>query len=115
MAVNGGKRPNSGRKPGSTNKVLPEIKQILIDGIKPYLQNLPALLDALEPKDKVDAIIEILPYVCTKFAPQQVDEYGNSPSNNGEQQFTISVKPVDYRLAATEITEGSESDSETSS
>jgi len=55
-----------GRQKGTPNKVGSELKLIISELLEKELQNLPTLLDALEPKDKAQLLVKLLPYCIAK-------------------------------------------------
>lgn len=61
-----GIRNNNGRPKGSLNKTSAETKEILQSIVSKELDNLEELLNKLEPKEKIDAIIKLLPYVIPR-------------------------------------------------
>lgn len=63
-----------GRQKGTPNKVSGTVKEMINQAISNELQNLPKLLTQLEPKDKAEFIIKVLPYVLPKIAPVEVDK-----------------------------------------
>lgn len=48
-----------------------DIKERLKDVIDREIENLPALLEKLPPQDRVEAILEILPYALPKLKPEK--------------------------------------------
>jgi len=67
--------PN-GRPAGTPNKLTKELRTVLKDFIFDELEALPAKLDELDTKDRIEIIIKIMPYVLPK-----VD---NVKGDNGE-------------------------------
>ena len=47
---------------------------MLSDSVANELQSLPDLLNQLEPKEKIDAIIKLLPYLIPKIQSQSIEE-----------------------------------------
>lgn len=60
-----------GRKKGTTNLVSGTTKEMITQIITKELTRLPALFDLMEPKEKVDCIIKLLPYIMPKIAPTE--------------------------------------------
>jgi pheromone shutdown protein TraB len=59
--------PNKiGRPKGSINKTSAEIKAAIRQILSNQLEGVESLLDELTPKDKVDALIKLLPYIIPK-------------------------------------------------
>lgn len=56
-----------GRPPGSQNKLTKHLRASLKNIIDGEIQNLPALLEKLEPKDRVELTIKLMP--CRRFSP----------------------------------------------
>ena len=69
-----GKRtnPNAGRKPGVPNKVTVNIRENLQALIEGNLDGLQADLASLTPKDRLEAISRILPYIIPKKSESEV-------------------------------------------
>jgi hypothetical protein len=65
-----------GRTAGTPNKLTKELRTVLKDFIFDELEALPAKLDELDTKDRIEIIIKIMPYVLPK-----VD---NVKGDNGE-------------------------------
>lgn len=55
-----------GRQKGSKNKVTGTVKEMISKSISKELESLPKLLDQLEPKERMDALIKLLPYLIPK-------------------------------------------------
>lgn len=66
-----------GRKKGSPNKLNGTIKEIITQAATEELKNLPALLLQMTPKDKVDFILKLLPYLLPRINP--MDEKSVKP------------------------------------
>ncbi|RXP46869.1 hypothetical protein EC396_13395 [Lutibacter sp. HS1-25] len=56
----------SGRTIGTLNKTTKEIRTVLKDVINKELTNIATLLAKLEPKERVELIIKLIPYVLSK-------------------------------------------------
>ena len=56
-----------GREKGTTNKITKEIKDVLKAVIDPEIENLQKLLNKLEPIDRINIIIKLLPFVIPKI------------------------------------------------
>ena len=63
-----------GRQKGTPNKVTGTVKEMISTAISNELQLLPKLLSQLEPKEKIDAIIKLLPYLIPKVQSQLKEE-----------------------------------------
>ena len=66
-----GTHKTGGRKKGTPNKTTKEIKPLLHSILNKEIENLPKLIKQLEPKERVDAITKLLPYIVPKM--KQVD------------------------------------------
>lgn len=55
-----------GRTAGAVNKTTAETKAILQKIVSNELDNLNEMLEQLEPKERLDAIIKLLPYIVPK-------------------------------------------------
>jgi hypothetical protein len=58
-----------GRQAGTPNKLTKEIRAILKDFLYNELELLPDHLDSLEPKERIEIIIKLLPYILPKVNP----------------------------------------------
>jgi hypothetical protein len=61
-----GIRNENGRPKGSLNKTTSETKELLKNIVSNQLDKVEKLLNSLEPKEKIDAIIKLLPYVLPR-------------------------------------------------
>lgn len=55
-----------GRTKGTLNKTTTETKEILKNIVSVEIENINVLLDKLEPKERLDIIIKLLPYILPK-------------------------------------------------
>ena len=62
-----------GRKQGTRNRLTGTVKEMLHLAVKNEVERLPSLISQLEPKEKIDAILKILPFILPKadIIPQQ--------------------------------------------
>lgn len=60
-----------GRTKGVANKTTAETKEIIQKIVSNELDNIETLLKLLEPKERIDAVIKMLPYIVPK--QQEVD------------------------------------------
>lgn len=58
-----------GRQKGTSNKLTGSVKEMLTQFVTNEVQHLPTLLNKLEPKEKAEYIIKLLPYILPKKAP----------------------------------------------
>jgi hypothetical protein len=56
-----------GRKKGTSNKLTGTVKEMITQFVTEELQNLPDLLKNLEPKEKAEYILKLLPYIAPKI------------------------------------------------
>jgi len=62
-----------GRQKGTANKLSGTVKQMITQYVTEEIQNFPSLLGLLEPKEKAEYLIKLLPYVIPKEVPK--DEF----------------------------------------
>ena len=55
-----------GRKAGTLNKVTKDIRLLLKDLINQEIESFPTYLSTLSPKDRMEVLVKILPYVLPK-------------------------------------------------
>ncbi|WP_206081816.1 hypothetical protein [Maribellus sediminis] len=55
-----------GRKKGTPNKVTGTVREMITKSISKELESLPVLFSQLEPKEKMDALIKLMPYIIPK-------------------------------------------------
>jgi len=65
MANNTG-RKHGGRKKGTPNRITKELRSVLKDVLYEEIEALQERLDALNPKERVELIIKLMPYVLPK-------------------------------------------------
>ena len=65
MAFNTGKK-YGGRQKGTPNRMTKELRLILKDLLYTEIEALQDRLDALEPKERVELLIKLMPYVLPK-------------------------------------------------
>ncbi len=68
-----GVRNVNGRPKGALNKTSAQTKTIIEKIVSSELKNIESLLEHLEPKERVDAIIRLLPYVVPKQSEISID------------------------------------------
>lgn len=66
MANNTGKK-HGGRKKGTPNKLTKELRSVLKEVIYNELENIDERFDQLEPKQRLELVIKLLPYVFPKM------------------------------------------------
>lgn len=73
---------SGGRKKGTPNKLTYETRQVLVNLVNHELENLPDLLKAMDPKDRVEVVTKLIPYALPKMVPQ-------NPSNAEREGLEI--------------------------
>jgi hypothetical protein len=58
-----------GRQKGTSNKLSGTVKEMITQFVTDEIQHLPTLLNKLEPKEKAEYIIKLLPYIMPKIGP----------------------------------------------
>lgn len=71
-----------GRKRGTSNKLTGTVKEMISQFVTNEVQHLPSLLEQLEPKEKAEYIIKLLPYIIPKIAPIDGPKEKNPLENN---------------------------------
>ncbi len=62
-------KKTGGRKKGTSNRLSGTVKGMIAQIVETELQQLPNLLNKLEPKEKAELIIKLLPYIVPKMLP----------------------------------------------
>lgn len=57
---------NAGKPKGASNTLTREIRGVLKEMMSGEIQNLPKYLNELEPKEKIEIIIKMLPFILPK-------------------------------------------------
>lgn len=60
-----------GRQKGTSNKLSGTVKEMITQFVTDELQHLPTILNKLEPKEKAEYIIKLLPYIVPRIAPAE--------------------------------------------
>jgi hypothetical protein len=76
MANTTGKK-HGGREKGTPNKLTKELRYLLKDLIYNELESLDEKLEELEPKERIELIIKLLPYTLPKL--QNISHTTNEP------------------------------------
>ena len=58
-----------GRKKGTPNRLTAEIRNTLKAVMDEQISNIPDLLEQLEPKERLDMLIRLMPYTLPKITP----------------------------------------------
>lgn len=75
MANTTGKK-YGGRKKGTPNKLTKELRSILKEVIYHELENIEGRLDQLDPKQRIELVVKLMPYIFPKMesASHIIDE-----------------------------------------
>lgn len=76
-----------GRKLGTPNKTTAETKEMLQNIVSENLKNINDLLEQLEPKERIDVIIKLLPYTLPK---QKEISFDN------ENDLKVNINPIKW-------------------
>lgn len=79
-----------GRTKGTPNRTTKETKELLTKIVSNELDNVDKLLEQLEPKERLDAVIKLLPYIVPKQTEMTME--------GKEHDFT----PIIIEIAETE-------------
>lgn len=74
------RKKTGGRTAGTVNKTTAETKELLQKIVSNELDNIEGMLNKLEPKERIDAVIKLLPYIVPK---QQEIAIDSKPMING--------------------------------
>ena len=80
MANNTGKK-YGGRQKGTPNKLTKEIRIVLKDLIYKELDEIKERLDSIEPKQRIEIVIKLIPYVLPKV--ESISHSTNEPLDWG--------------------------------
>lgn len=86
MAGFKGTRNINGRPRGAVNKTTAETKELLQKIISNELDNIEQLLNKLDPKERLDAVIKLLPYIIPKQTEIIIE-----PKENKHEPLTITL------------------------
>lgn len=70
-----------GREKGTPNRLTKELRRVLKDLLHQELENLPEHLNSLEPKERLEILVKLLPYAIPKVEP--VHYSTNEPTDWG--------------------------------
>lgn len=81
MANNTGKK-YGGREPGTPNKLTKELRAVLKNVLHDEIELLPDHFCKLEPKDRLELLVKLLPFALPKVEPEsyQIGEGGLADS-----------------------------------
>lgn len=104
MKVHKAKREKTGgRKAGTPNKTTAEIKDLMQAFLESKIDELDEVYNQLEPKDKVNAIIKMLPYIVPK--QMQMDLNASLTQNIKPDLSKLTDEELHQLLAITQKTE----------
>ena len=83
MANTTGKK-YGGREKGTPNRLTKELRTILKNVLYNELENIEAHLDSLEPKQRIELLIKLIPFILPK-----VDKIGHTYNEPFEMDFGI--------------------------
>ena len=63
-----------GRTAGTENKTTKEIRAVLKEVVNDELSNIESLLCELQPKERIELIIKLMPFVLPKLAPEPIEK-----------------------------------------
>lgn len=95
-----GRKKTGGRKKGTPNKMTLTIREQLKNAIEPFLETMEDTInDIVEPKDKVDAIAKILPFIIPKYQSTTIND--DSKRNITLEEYLVDM---DNTYKKTQIT-----------
>lgn len=65
---------SGGRTLGVANKISGSVREMISKSLTAEIEMLPGLLDQLKPKDRVDSLIKLLPFIIPKAEEADVPE-----------------------------------------
>ena len=95
-----GVRNANGRPKGSLNKTSVQTKKIIEKLVASELKNIDSLLEQLDPKERVNALIKLLAFVIPKNSHIEID----APALNQLQPITLTIVEETLKIAANEET-----------
>ena len=95
-----GIRNNEGRPKGAVNRTTAQTKKIIEKLVASELKNIDSLLEQLDPKERVNALIKLLAFVIPKNSHIEID----APALNQLQPITLTIVEETLKIAANEET-----------
>ena len=77
-------RKTGKRVKGTSNKLTKELRVLLKDILHQELENLPKYLNSLEPKERLEILVKLLPYAIPKVESVHYKENEPDPSEWNE-------------------------------
>lgn len=85
-----GRKKTGGRKKGTPNKMTLTIREQLKNAIEPFLETMEDTINNIvEPKDKVDAIAKILPFIIPKYQSTTIND--DSKRNITLEEYLVEI------------------------
>ena len=84
-----------GRTKGTPNRTTAETKELIQNVVSNELDNITELLNKLEPKERIDAVIKLLPYIVPKQSEIAID--ANNKFNVFEP-VTLTLLKLSWKL-----------------
>ena len=75
-----------GRTAGTENKTTKEVRTVLKEVINNELINIESLLYKLQPKERLELVIKLMPFVLPKLAPEPIEK-----PKEPIQQFEVTI------------------------
>jgi hypothetical protein len=66
-------RMKTGRAKGTPNRITKDSREILFSIVKNEIENLPSLLEQLEPREKAYILVKLLPFVMPKMSADEIE------------------------------------------
>jgi hypothetical protein len=71
-----------GRQKGTANKVTKDLRQLLKDVVVGELNNIDNLLPQVEPKDRLELLVKLLPYTLPRYEQVAFEDEQKSSGTN---------------------------------
>ena len=97
------KQKTGGRKAGTPNKSSQEVREFMQSFLSEKFENLDEIYNQLEPKDKINAIIKMLPYIVPK--QMQMDLTANHKTKPTLDYSKLSDEELHFIIAINEKAE----------
>jgi len=86
------RKKTGGRETGTPNKMTKELKEVLSDIVNNELANVKKLLSTLTPKERLDVVIKLLPYIVPRLKETDLN------INSIEQPLFPILTPEEYKI-----------------
>lgn len=74
MARSKGTPKTGGRTPGTVNRLTKELREVLKNLLFEELEALPENINKLEPKDRIEVLIKLIPYILPKVETVPIEK-----------------------------------------